>query len=360
LLKRWITVLFVVTLFYGFVSSDAKAQTGSNCTVGHKYFFDEPQLPGSYNCSPFPGTYAYVCLINTNQCSPAASSSETTCTQCNAAPGGGGAGGSGGAGGGGIPIAGRPISLSTGNTFINETDVALPGLAGGLTLRRTWNSMWPISQAALQLGIFGPNWRSTFEERIFVGGDNYIKYSRSDGSFWSFGVNITSGSGWAVAAPANVAADLEQGLTCWTLTFQNGEQRRFDNTTGNLIAIVDRNGNTTQISYDSSNRLTTVTDPASRHLTFTYGSPSSYLVTGVSSDVGLSLTYSYDNQGRLSTVTKPDLSTVSFAYNTQSLITSVVDPNGKVLESHTYDTNFRGLSSSQANGVNALTVTYPQ
>lgn len=123
-----------------------------------------------------------------------------------------------------------------------------------------------------------------------------------------------------MAAPANVAADLEQGLTYWTLTFQNGEQRHFDNATGNLIAIIDRNGNTTQITYDSSNRLTTVTDAAPRHLTFTYGSPSSYLVTGVSSDVGLSLTYSYDNQGRLSTVTKPDLSTISFAYNTQSLI----------------------------------------
>lgn len=359
MVKRWITVLFVVTIFYGFVSSDAKAQTGRDCSVGHKYFFGEPLLPGSYNCGGYPGTYQYVCLINTNQCSPAAAPSETSCLHC-AGAGGGGAGEPGGTVSGGGPIAGRPISLSTGNTFIDEIDVALPGLAGGLTLRRTWNSMWPISQAALQLGVFGPNWRSSFEERIFVGGDNYIKYSRSDGSFWSFGVNITSGSDWAVAAPANVAAKLEQGLTYWTLTFQNGEQRHFDNTTGNLIAIIDRNGNTTQIAYDSSNRLTTVTDPASRHLTFSYGSPSSYLVTGVSSDVGLSLTYSYDNQGRLSTVTKPDLTTISFIYSTQSLITSVIDANGKVLESHTYDSNFRGLTSSQANGVNTLTLTYPQ
>lgn len=211
--------------------------------------------------------------------------------------------------------------------------------------------------------MFGSNWRSTYEEKIFVGLDHYIKYARSDGSFWSFGLAVTGTVTWAPAAPATVNATVVWGGNSsqpnWTLTFQNGEQRIFDGNTGNLTTIIDRNGNTTQITYDTSNRIATVTDPASRHLNFTYGSPTSNLATGVSSDVGgLSLSYSYDTQGRLSQITKPDLTTITFTYNTQSLITAVTDSNGKVLESHTYDGSGRGLTASLANGVEAVTITY--
>jgi YD repeat-containing protein len=261
----------------------------------------------------------------------------------------------------GVPVAGAPINLTTGNTYIQQTDVKLPGLGSGLMLARTWNSVWPSSQSALQVGLFGPNWRSTYEERVFPGSGtavNYMVYARSDGSFWYLGT--VDGSTWTLAAPANTTATLTSGSTYWTLTFQNGEQRRFDNASGNLIALLDRNGNTTQVSYDGSNRLITVTDPVSRHLTFGYANGSSRLVTGVTSDVGLSLSYAYDTQGRLTQVTNPDLTTLSFTYNSQSSITAVTDTNGKTLESHTYDTKGRGLTSSRAGGVDAVTITYPQ
>ena len=257
-----------------------------------------------------------------------------------------------------IPFGGKPICLASGNTYIHQADLTVPGLGGGITLGRTWNSVWPATQAASAVGMFGPNWRCTYEERVFVGSDYFIKYARSDGSFWSFGLSPT---GWRPANPATAAATLVQGNNYWTITFQNGERRQFSLATGFLTAIIDRNGNATQLSYDSSNRLVTVTSPASQHLYFNYGTgSSSLLVTSVTSDFGVSLSYGYDGQGRLTLVTMPDLTTVSFTYNTQSQITAVTDNNGKVLESHTYDSSSRGLTSSQANGVNALTVTYPQ
>jgi YD repeat-containing protein len=62
----------------------------------------------------------------------------------------------------------------------------------------------------------------------------------------------------------------------------------------------------------------------------------------------------------LAQVTKPDQTTVSFTYNSQSLITAVTDSQGKTLESHTYDSLKRGLTSSRANGVDAVTISYPQ
>lgn len=85
-------------------------------------------------------------------------------------------------------------------------------------------------------------------------------------------------------------------------------------------------------------------------------------MTSVTSDVGISLSYSYDGQGRLTQYTKPDKTTVSFQYNAANpmLITAVLDQNGVILESHSYDNLSRGLTSSRANGVESVTITYPQ
>jgi YD repeat-containing protein len=227
--------------------------------------------------------------------------------------------------------------------------------------------------------MFGGNWRSNYEDQIYVDPGGLVKYVHGSGDIWTLGlagVANTNQTGWAywpysIIAPANGKVSLTYNVpltnntASWTLTFDNGEKRIFvinNNalpTIGTLASIVDRNGNATQLTYDASNRLTTVTDPASRHLYFSYASPMSSLVTGVSSDVGVSLSYAYDNFGRLTTVTRPDLTTVSFQYDGNSMISAVLDTNGKTLESHTYDSDRRGLTSSQAGGVDAITITYP-
>jgi YD repeat-containing protein len=267
------------------------------------------------------------------------------------------------------PTASQPICLATGNTFIGQQDIRIPGLGNGLTLVRTWNSLLRASLSSV--GMFGPNWRSTYEERIYVDDDNTVAYARGDGSVWNFVAGASSSftptppanvlGTFTPVAPSNATSELFQAAAVWTLIFQNGEQRVFDGTSGNLLSISDRNGNTTQLTYDASYRLITVTDPASRHLYFSYASSTSYLVTAVTSDVGISLSYTYDGQGRLIKYTKPDNTTVSFQYNNtnSTLITAVLDSNGIVLESHTYDGLGRGLTSSRAGGVEAVTITYP-
>lgn len=339
MLKTTFAILSFFVAMQFALSMPAAAQRTSQCQATNQFcaICGDPGI-GYFNCDPF-APFLSVCLEMTDGCPPADAGGETcpTCTK-NAANGTGG----------------RPVSLATGNTDIEERDLAIPGLGGGLTVDRIWNSLWPTTQTAYQIGLFGPNWRSTYEERVFVGADHYVKYGRSDGSFWSFGVGA---GGWHVAAPANQTATLVPGTTSWTLTFQNGEQRTFDMITGKLTAIIDRNGNTTQLSYDSLGRLTTVTDPASRQLTFNYGS-GSYLVSSVTTNFGVTITYSYDSLGRLSHVTEPDGSTFSFQYDSNSFISEVLDSQNKVIESHTYDSSGRGLTSSRANGVEAVTFSY--
>lgn len=329
-----LAVLFAIAVVQCASSPGAAAQ--SNCVAQQQYCSLCGDLGiGFFDCAS-EGPFLSVCHVMTDQCAPADAPPET-CQACSAA------------------AAGRPISLASGNTYIEENDVRIPGLSGGLTLTRTWNSLWPATQSAFRIGLFGPNWRSNFEERVFVGNDHYVKYSRGDGSFWSLGCGS---GGWKVTAPANASATLVPGSPYWTLTFQNGERRMFDNTSGKLVSIIDRNGNATQLSYDSLARLITITDPGSRHLYFNYGGGSSYLVTSVTSDVGSTIAYSYDSQGRLAQVTEPDQSILSFQYNSQSLISAVTDSNGKLLESHTYDSSGRGLTSSRANGVDSITISY--
>lgn len=345
-MSKRIAVLLVSAFLYCTWSPRAWGQAGNGCwtwiSASSSSLWSDgaysPLPPTVYDCVGIPFAWEVVCKILTYFCSPPAGPSET-CANC-----------------GGAASAGHPIALASGNTYIEETDVRLPGLSGGLTLDRTWNSLWPSTQSAYQIGLFGPNWRSTYEERVFIGSDKYMKYARSDGSFWSFG--FAGGTTYRVAAPANITAYLAMGPSYWTLTFQNGEQRLFDNSSGRLIDIIDRNGNTTALLYDSVGRLITVTDPASRHLYFSYGNGSSYVVTAVTSDVGITVSYSYDSQGRLSQVTEPDGSTLSFQYDSNSFISAVLDSNGKILEGHTYDSSGRGLTSTRANGVDAVSISY--
>jgi len=42
------------------------------------------------------------------------------------------------------------------------------------------------------------------------------------------------------------------------------------------------------------------------------------------------------------------------------VISAVRDSNGKVIEAHTYDSQGKGLTSSRAGGVDAVTISYPQ
>ncbi len=342
------TILALIAMQWAFTGR-ASAQANSCWIPGESCLYDSgggvlilaPPIPiGARTASAGPFCAAWSALKFS--CGVPATAAPETCTTCNQGQGG-------------------PINLATGDTYVVQSDISFPGLGGGLTLTRTWNSILSPSQRSYG-GIFGKNWRSNFEERLlYAGTDGYLKYTRSDGSVWSFGTEVAGSSSitYRTSAPANNLTRITSGDTNYTLVAHDGSKKLFDSVTGLLTAIVDRNGNTTQLAYDSSQRLVTVTDPTSRHLYFSYPDGSSQLVSSITSDFGVSLSYTYDTQGRLTRVTKPDNTTVSFEYDSQSMVTAVRDTDGKLLESHTYDALGRGLTSVRANGVESVTITYP-
>jgi YD repeat-containing protein len=371
------------------LAGQAAAQSGNSCWITQDVAgFEFNNFPAMVAAWAADG-YSCVCVGATTQCNmyactkqicavpPANSSNETapgpppnTCPACTAQ-------------------GSEPVNFTTGNVYIQQTDIRVPGLGGGLNLTRTWNSLWPTSQGLnYGIGLFGVNWTSTYEEHVYLGNDNTMKYARSDGSVWSFWP--ANPPQWRIAAPATSAVTLTEGDQYWTVAFASGEQRRFSQGTGNLIAIIDRNGNATTLSYFLGGGLASIADPAGRHLYFTYF-PGTGLVQSVTSDIGLTSSYTYSDIDALLTVTEPDSQVFKFEYSgavyaipipywTYSptnpciggactgtdfylppLITAVKDAKGKIIETHTYDWTGRALTSSRYDGsaeADAVTLSY--
>jgi len=255
---------------------------------------------------------------------------------------------------------GTPINLTNGNVWVQQRDYSLPGLGGGLALVRTWNSLLGSVGPPNVAGMFGQSWRSTYEETI-AGPDSNdnVKYWRGDGSAWTFAYNGALNV-YSLLSPPNVRAQLVSNPTGgFTLILADGTQRVF-NAQDLLSTIVDRNGNQTTLAYDSSNRLISASSAGGSTLTFTYGNSSTpTLVTTVQDGVGTVATYTYDGSSRLTQVSYPDGSAFNFTYDpTYSMLLSVTDSQGKLIEAHTYDTQNRGLTSTRANGVDSVSLSY--
>jgi RHS repeat-associated protein len=259
--------------------------------------------------------------------------------------------------------AGSPINLTNGNVWITQQDYSLPGLSGGLSLVRTWNSLWRSENPSpSSVAMFGDSWRSTYEEHLYVKDSTNIQYARANGDIWWFTWNSTTNS-YYVLTPQNRYASMTFNNTTllYTLTFSDGTTRAFNNN-GYLTALTDRNGNKAIVSYDSSNRITTVTDAANRSITFSYTDANNPgQATSAQDSTGTIATYTYDVYTRLTKVSYADGSFLTFNFDPslEFPITSVLDKLGKIVEAHTYDSSSRGLTSQRANGVDSVTVSYP-
>ncbi len=221
-------------------------------------------------------------------------------------------------------MCGLPINLTNGNVWTQTDDYELPGLGGGISLRRTWNSQWPGYSPWIQAGMFGDSWQSTFEKHMqLLSGGKQLLYWRGDGSAWFF---TQAQNVWSLSSPADERTTLTySSKTGYTLTLRDGSVEVY-NTNGYLTALQDRNGNRTAITYDgtSFNRVSKVTDAAGRILQLNYGS--SLLpkqVTSIQDSVGTIATYAYDSGSHLTSVTYADSSVINYTYDANGLLLSI-------------------------------------
>jgi len=252
--------------------------------------------------------------------------------------------------------AGQPINLTTGDVWISNKDYSVPGLAGGLSVSRIWNSLWNQSNPLFESGMFGRGWTSDFEERLQVFNSAHIIYWLGSGNTWVFEAPAgCSSCAYNLVSPANQQATLQYDstTTTYTVSFKNGTKKVFSDT-GLLLAVIDRNGNQTTVSYDSFDRITNISAPGGQWISYAYDD-SQNEATSAYDAVGTIASFSYVD-GNLTQAVYADISQLNYEYDNASNIISVTDSEGKVLETHTYDINGRGLSSSRADSADSITI----
>ncbi|HET7584034.1 MAG TPA: RHS repeat-associated core domain-containing protein [Gemmatimonadaceae bacterium] len=103
---------------------------------------------------------------------------------------------------------------------------------------------------------------------------------------------------------------------------------------GNLLNVKDRYGNTTSFTYvTGTSQVATITDPAGKVITLSYGVNGSYGATG-----------------KLNTITDPGNRQVHFIYNANGELTTIVDPDGANGLVATYDAQHRVVTQTYRTG----------
>jgi YD repeat-containing protein len=245
--------------------------------------------------------------------------------------------------------------------WLRKSEYSLPGL-GGINVDRTWNSLWPTNNPGVTAGTFGDSWWSSVDERLEFRNNSNKRVWLANGNTLLFTYDSMS-QGYILSAPVDEHASLayNSSTALYTLTFKDGTKKIF-NSAGRIFQNVDRNGITTSFNYDGSGRLSYIIDYPGRTLTFNYAAPQSpNVVSSIQDSTGTVASYTYDAGLHLTKATYADGSFIQYNYDANGLILSATDTDGKTLESHTYnpDGSRRGATSSRANGVDTVTISYP-
>ncbi|HEV7745181.1 MAG TPA: Ig-like domain-containing protein, partial [Pyrinomonadaceae bacterium] len=232
-----------------------------------------------------------------------------------------------------------PVNVTNGNMYLQQTDYSLPGAGPTIDITRTYNSM------SESIGLFGRGWSTAYDEKIVSYDADMARFNQADGRAIYFGRGAGT-SGDLLPLAGDFHGQLAQSLSGFTLTMKDGTIHEF-NISGQLESITDRNGNQTTLTY-TSHRLSAITDPFGRVLTLT--ADSNGRVTSITDAIDTVATYTYDS-GRLKTLTYADDSGFVFDFDAGDRIISITDALGHVVESHTYDSGGRALTSERQDGV---------
>jgi RHS repeat-associated protein len=222
------------------------------------------------------------------------------------------------------------VSPTTGNAFLDQTDIQAWGAAGRLTFVRSYNSRAAASRVESALG---PGWSFSYDAQLSWPETRVIMARDDDGRVTYFEDSDGDGT-YRPSVPLSERSRVVKTATGYERRFFDGGRDVF-NAAGRLLERVDAGGRTTRLARDAAGRLATVTDPDGRKLAFAYSAAGRLLKLSMGTDD--LVTYAYDATQRLEHVTYPDASGFSFAYDVAGQLLGVTDAAGRTLRAYTYE-----------------------
>jgi len=189
---------------------------------------------------------------------------------------------------------GDMVCSANGNLYISEKDISIRGRGFDIEVIRSYNS-----HSSGLPGPFGFGWTYNYNMKLEESSQGYVHFFDQDGAFFNF----TSSGGGHYVSPPGIQSRLTKNLDgLFTLWEKNGNKYSF-NSTGILMNITDKNGNTLTFSYLDGNLIS------------------------VADDSGMELSFLYDDLDRIIEVVDPIGRQISYNYSVNDLI-NVTDAMG--------------------------------
>ncbi len=233
---------------------------------------------------------------------------------------------------------GGPVDCATGNQFVTDTDMSVPGRGPGLNLSRTYNSQLAVKVASP--GTFGYGWSSTYTAHLAIkekGNNDIATVYQGNGSTVSFEMNPFEK--WVPSGPW-VQATLAKKEGVYVYTLPNQSTLRF-NSEGKLASEVDRDGNTVTLVYNKAGQLEKAEDAEGRAITFAYNEEGQ--VKEAKGPAG-TVSYAY-TAGNLTKATDLNGHEWKFGYDSSHQLTSLTDPRNHKTNTE-YDVSNRVISQT--------------
>jgi YD repeat-containing protein len=186
-----------------------------------------------------------------------------------------------------------PVNTIFGNYIYQYTDLSIPALGPDFNFQRTYNSSMGYT------GPLGVDWTHSYNVFITEPTDSQVVLvQREDGRKDQYTI-LTNGT---FMAPPGINDVLSYDGTTYTLTLKDQTVYTF-NTSNKLASITDPNGNSLTLSYTGDN-LTSITLADGRTITFAYNATRLSSVTDLLgrvqsfSNTGTLLTYSVDTNSK--------------------------------------------------------------
>ena len=187
------------------------------------------------------------------------------------------------------------------------------------------------------------NWLTFVTDDPVNAGANVSRYLSGGGSYTYSGYVAATGRFVNQTDDGSILTRVSASPIVYQRLLQDGTREIYAQSNGAtafprtifLSQVIDPQGNTLTLNYDSLRRLTSVTDAVGRQTTFTYSASQSLMVTKITDPFGRSASLTYDNEARLASITDILGLTSSFTYDANNLVNSMTTPYGTTTFAYT-------------------------